>query len=510
MRCGASPFVAVLAFLAFAAPAHAAFTAGPGLEPIPFAPGPVVQFHGDGASDTLVFRVLADHVEHNRFGVDPGFESASDFDSAAPGVQAYGGTFSPRLDVVDDGGTDTVSVIDARGAAATFLHRFDGDEGCLLEQTGPTSSRTDICYLQGVVERFEFHGGPGKDDISSLDSMRGTALVLDGGGGDDRISQDGRDANHDIRSPVSLVGGDGEDFAALTEDQRLKGTYTVGGGQIASTLYPPVSYDATVETISVRGPVGAANIKVTEQRKMTVSAELQVAGTIDATGAGAQTSVDGLGSTGNDVIKGGAGRDTLFGREGGDTMEGGPGDDQLSGESGGNRAVTGEGGDTIDGGPGRDLMQGEGGADLLASRDGRAEPLDCGAGNDRAETDLTESDATGCERVGASRNGARLTDALLTLGSLRQASVLSKGLTVKVKAAAAARPSAKLTQFPGGSALASAAAPRSTRSTTLTLKPSASAARTIRALRDPTLYLVVKLGGPGGAATITQRVKLTR
>src|SRR3954470_18572776 len=139
MRRGASPFTALVLLLTLAAPAQAAFSAGPG-------PGPVIQFHGDGASDTLELHVFADHVEHNRFGVDPGFASAGDFDSSAPGVQPYATSFSPRLDVVDDGGTDTVSVIDERPGTSTFLHRFDGDEGCLIEQTSTMSTRTDLCY----------------------------------------------------------------------------------------------------------------------------------------------------------------------------------------------------------------------------------------------------------------------------------------------------------------------------------------------------------------------------
>ena len=94
--------------------------------------------------------------------------------------------------------------------------------------------------------------------------------------------------------------------------------------------------------------------------------------------------------------------------------------------------------------------------------------------------------------------------AALTLASPAQ------GLTVKVKSSASARPAASLRQFAGGSALASATAKRSAKSSTLVLKPSASAARTIRGLRDPTLTLVLKLKGPGGSATIVQRVKLSR
>ena len=40
-----------------------------------------------------------------------------------------------------------MSVVDERGAAGTFLHRFDGDEGCLLEQSGPAAGRTDLSSI---------------------------------------------------------------------------------------------------------------------------------------------------------------------------------------------------------------------------------------------------------------------------------------------------------------------------------------------------------------------------
>ena len=110
----------------------------------------------------------------------------------------------------------------------------------------------------------------------------------------------------------------------------------------------------------------------------------------------------------------------------------------------------------------------------------------------------------------AGKSSSKVTDASVTFGSLRQSTGVSKGLTVKVKSGAAARPAASLREFAAGPALASATAKRSAKSSTLVLKPSSSGARTIRGLRDPTLTLVLKLTGPGGSATIVQRVTLSR
>ena len=40
---------------------------------------------GDAAGDDLTITVSSDVLEHNRFGVDPGFASAQDFDSTHGG-----------------------------------------------------------------------------------------------------------------------------------------------------------------------------------------------------------------------------------------------------------------------------------------------------------------------------------------------------------------------------------------------------------------------------------------
>ncbi len=58
----------------------------------------------------------------------------------------------------------------------------------------------------------------------------------------------------------------------------------------------------------------------------------------------------------------------------------------------------GDGDDELHGGPGPDTFRGGPGADAILSRDGRGEPVDCGAGDDGAGTD-PEDAQTGCERA---------------------------------------------------------------------------------------------------------------
>jgi hypothetical protein len=78
----------------------------------------------------------------------------------------------------------------------------------------------------------------------------------------------------------------------------------------------------------------------------------------------------------------------LAGGLGNDTLQGGLADDVLAG---------GDGIDTLDGGGGTDDYFGEAGDDTITSRDGVAERIACGTGNDTVNNDFTDIIAE-CER----------------------------------------------------------------------------------------------------------------
>jgi hypothetical protein len=156
-------------------------------------------------------------------------------------------------------------------------------------------------------------------------------------------------------------------------------------------------------------------------------------------GGGGDDTLSGLG--GNDRLRGGGGNDTLDGGPGADDMAGGsgrdavsyaqstgvvvslddlandgapgeqdnaqtdiedifggPGNDDLRGNAGANTIDGGAGDDRLRGGGGRDSLFGGDGADRLDSRDGVADALDCGAGEDVALVDSRDSIAS-CEVV---------------------------------------------------------------------------------------------------------------
>ncbi len=88
------------------------------------------------------------------------------------------------------------------------------------------------------------------------------------------------------------------------------------------------------------------------------------------------------GGTGDDVLTGGVLADTLDGDSGNDTIDGGEGNDVLRGGLGDDRLTGGLGVDSFFGGAGRDVIN---------SRDGVAEIVDCGIGIDSAITDSNDT-----------------------------------------------------------------------------------------------------------------------
>lgn len=88
------------------------------------------------------------------------------------------------------------------------------------------------------------------------------------------------------------------------------------------------------------------------------------------------------GLEGDDVLVGRGGRDRLDGNAGGDTLKGGAGKDRLEGGPGDDRLIGGKNGDRLSGGDGADLLKGQGGGDRLKGHAGD-DVLKGGSGNDR-------------------------------------------------------------------------------------------------------------------------------
>lgn len=88
------------------------------------------------------------------------------------------------------------------------------------------------------------------------------------------------------------------------------------------------------------------------------------------------------GTVHNDTIRGGAGNDRLFGRNGADEIHGEDGNDFISGDGGNDVATGGAGDDKVTGGAGRDELSGDGGDDTVLGQGGSGDWISGGDGND--------------------------------------------------------------------------------------------------------------------------------
>lgn len=105
------------------------------------------------------------------------------------------------------------------------------------------------------------------------------------------------------------------------------------------------------------------------------------------------------GRGGGDTIRGGRGRDRLIGKRGHDLLLGGPRSDRLNGGPGDDDLIGATGADRLRDGPGLDVVDAGRGDDVVLSRNGSEDEIDCGDGVDTAVLDETEDGVFDCEEL---------------------------------------------------------------------------------------------------------------
>ena len=329
--------------------------------------------------------------------------------------------------------------------------------GRVKVELGDGSDRGFVMHDAPAIP-ISYDGGEGADDLKSV---RTAPVTLAGGGGNDKLeSEDGGDVLEGGAGADELIGaagddqlrgGDGDDL--LKPDVYKDGNDLVDGGagfdrvedwsDDPSRAQRPVS--VTLDNVANDGRSGESDDVRSVEHVRSFAGIKAVMGDGDdkvevyaATDKG-DSDVQTLG--GNDVLTSGNGRERLDGGAGSDRLEGGFGDDVLIG------------------GPGRDEIHGDFtgsqcgvfqsctipfGNDTIDARDGEADRIDCGVGEDKATVDAIDTHVN-CEQVSvgaasagpsaqqtkqgtAAKSGFRL--ALARRVSLRRA--LSGGLRVKV------------------------------------------------------------------------------
>ena len=292
--------------------------------------------------------------------------------------------------LVNAGGTLTYTGTDARSdlgivqtAPDTVRFErapFDADPITTTDCTTTDGGTTFSC--PGVT-RVVATGAGGSDSIdaggltsipATLDGGAGNEF-LSGGGANDTVSG-GAGADFVIggRANDTVDGGDGDDFASGGEgDDRV-----LGGAGDDDFSGEPGNDDYSGGTgvdsaeVSTAGPSPRpnANVILDDQADDSLSGTGGEADNVRADVEGV-VGEGFLAEGGNDTFIGNAGANTLFGGDGNDTLDGGAGNDVLSG---------GDEDDTI------------------RARDGFADFVNCGAGNDTTEVDTLDR-VEDCENV---------------------------------------------------------------------------------------------------------------
>jgi hypothetical protein len=356
-----------------------------------------------------------------------------------------------------------------------------------------------------------FNGGPGNDTI---DAYFGNDTA-DGGDGNDVV--DGGGGNDVVR------GGNGDDemYGDHYEDP---GADVIDGGpgtDVIEDWDDPEKLDRQPQ-INVTQDGVANDGRPGENDNVTgiENFDLYITGNVTGTDANEKIRLLNPANSGSSTLRGMGGNDEVIGYDFDDTVDGGAGDDHVEG---------GMGNDTVVGGPGKDVIYGDAtssyctwysckipfGNDTIDARDGEADMVDCGIGNDTATVDKIDT-VVNCENVtGADSNGAPggggggAAPGGANGSGIRIASAKLRGSALKVKVACASACTVKGTLKARGKKIGSGRKKASKAGTVaMTVKLTRKAKRQLKHGKKIKASLKVTVTPKGGAAASTSK-KLT-
>ncbi|MEO9649273.1 MAG: calcium-binding protein [Roseobacter sp.] len=224
------------------------------------------------------------------------------------------------------------------------------------------------------------------------------SIVLAGNKGDTILGQEGSDTIHSSGSG-NFYGGGGDDYIFAGASTDAVDFEFLDGGDGTDTLDTSNSntdYSVNLATGETGGSDAldpAVESFVNFENVVTGDGDDSIEGTVDGniirTGAGSDTVHAGggddriLGLADDDELHGGDGNDTLNGADGDDTIDGGANDDSVFAGTGNDQVTGGAGDDLLEGNLGDDGLDGGLGNDTLRGADG-FDLISGGAGDDVA------------------------------------------------------------------------------------------------------------------------------
>lgn len=219
-------------------------------------------------------------------------------------------------------GNDTIS---GRGG----YDKIDGGTG-QDRVSYSTEAAAVVLTLNGLNPAYAYVNGVLADRIVNVED-------IEGGGGKDKLTGDGR--------VNLLIGGAGDD--------------TLDGGGGNDTIRGGTGNDSIIGGRGNDNLSGGANN------------DILLGGYGNDTLDGGTENDNLSGGAGNDLLKGGLGNDTLAGGDGNDVLDGGANSDLLNGGTGNDNLIGGLGNDLALGGIGNDTIDGSAGMDTLIGGAGK-------------------------------------------------------------------------------------------------------------------------------------------
>jgi hypothetical protein len=392
---------------------------------------------------------------------------------------------------------------DSNGFGSGFPHNvhvdiYGGDGKDILQTYGSTGTVLD--------------GGPGNDQLKGWDSDE----TLLGGPGDDEINGSGG-ADH-------IEGGDGNDSISPDTYHDPANDYVDGGpgmDVVDDWTIPSNDYNPPI-SVSMDGVANDGRPGETDNVVNVEKIESHVSGTL-------------AGGPGDDIFTVYAnldeGNSTLIGNGGNDKLTAGDYQDTLDGGAGNDVLIGGLGNDTITGGPGQDTINGDAtastcglysckvpfGNDTINARDGEADTIDCGVGQDTAVVDAIDV-VSSCETVdvggasskpGPGGNGAPSGSgpAATVKGKLSIKAIAKQGLGVTVPCATACKVSVSLVVNKKAVASAKKTLLKAG-DAKLTLKVAKKSLKAFKKLKKASATLKVTVEGADGKASSAKTLKL--
>jgi Ca2+-binding RTX toxin-like protein len=386
---------------------------------------------------------------------------------------------------------------------------------------------------------FNVTGRSGPDRVA-VDGVASSSLNINanlGAGNDSFLGGDGNDVAHggDGNDTLSSSAGNDQHFGEGGDDDIRGGPGNdvedggAGDDHIGGRLGLSSGRDNDQGADTVRGGDGTDELVLESHAGgMAISLDGQANDGTGAEGDNIGSDFERIdGTNGDDVFHGSPGGDNFHAGGGGDEIHGGDGGDNLAGDGGGDRVfgdagndiVEGtNGADLVDGGPGSDQIYGDIAncsvfcnldADQLLARDGERDVVDCGGGADTAQVDSLDVVAF-CSVVDRQGPPVVASGLALKVGkSIKLKALLKRGLTVRLRCAAACKVAATLS-YKGKKLGTGRKTLRRAGNVRLAVKIGKKARRRVRRLKGKKLTLRVKVTAAGKTTTLTRKVTLKR